>query len=127
MKRLFLLSSICLLCSDLSCQTSSDYSSVTQKTDSFIKNKMKERNIPGVSLAVLNEGKIIFSKNYGFANLEHKSPVTDSTVFQLYSITKSFTAMAIMILVGLRCILPQDLLFILLALFNLLQRSGTVI
>ncbi len=60
---------------------------------------MKSKNIPGLSLAVVREGKIVLAKGYGMANLELSTPANEKTCFLLYSITKSFTAMATMMLV----------------------------
>ena len=47
---------------------------------------------------VTRDGSPIFSKGYGLANIEHQVPNTPQTKFRLGSITKQFTAMAIMIL-----------------------------
>lgn len=69
------------------------------KIDSFVTAEMKSRKIPGISLAVLRNGKIEILKSYGFANLEHQVPVKPETIFQSGSMGKQFTAAAIMILV----------------------------
>jgi len=69
------------------------------RIDNYLQKQMKENNIPGLSLAVVREGKIIFQKGYGTANLELKTPVTPKSVFAIYSISKTFTAIAIMMLV----------------------------
>src|SRR5205823_2982784 len=53
----------------------------------------------GLSLAVTKNGAIVKIKGYGLANLEHDVPVTPDSVFELASLTKSFTATAIMMLV----------------------------
>ena len=60
---------------------------------------MKSKNIPGLSLAVVREGKIVLAKGYGMANLELSTPANEKTCFVIYSITKTFTATATMILV----------------------------
>ncbi|MGH9492143.1 MAG: serine hydrolase, partial [Terriglobales bacterium] len=67
--------------------------------DSYIRAEMKKRRIPGVALAVIKHGKVIKTKGYGFANVELDSPVTADTVFDLASLTKQFTATAILLLV----------------------------
>jgi D-alanyl-D-alanine carboxypeptidase len=71
----------------------------TEKIDSFVREKMKSKNIPGFSLAVVRGGKIILAKGYGMANLELSTPATEKTCFVIYSITKIFTATATMMLV----------------------------
>lgn len=53
---------------------------------------------PGVALAVVKNGELIHSQGYGLANLEWDCPIQPNTVFQLASITKQFTATAIMLL-----------------------------
>jgi len=50
------------------------------------------------SILIAREGKVLFSKGYGMANLEHDVPNTPRTKYRLGSITKQFTAMAILIL-----------------------------
>jgi CubicO group peptidase (beta-lactamase class C family) len=57
-----------------------------------------KEGVPGASVAVIQDGEVIFKKGYGLANLEEKIPVTTSTNFRLASVTKQFTAMCIMIL-----------------------------
>jgi CubicO group peptidase (beta-lactamase class C family) len=67
--------------------------------DAYIKLRMDKEHIPGLSLAVLRDGKLVKLKGYGYANLELRVPATPDTVYQVGSITKQFTATVIMILV----------------------------
>lgn len=53
---------------------------------------------PGASIAVIQNGKMIYSHGYGAANLEHGVPNTPATVFHLASVSKQFTAFAIHLL-----------------------------
>jgi CubicO group peptidase (beta-lactamase class C family) len=53
---------------------------------------------PGAAVLVIRNGKIVHSKGYGMANLDEGRPITPGTSFLLASVTKQFTAMAIMIL-----------------------------
>jgi CubicO group peptidase (beta-lactamase class C family) len=69
------------------------------ETDRYIKAEMRRQQIPGISLAVVRNGKIVILKSYGLANVEHQVRVKPETVFQSGSIGKQFTAAAIMILV----------------------------
>lgn len=55
-------------------------------------------NSPGASVMVIRDGKILLARGYGLANLEEKLPCRPETNFRLASVTKQFTAMAIMIL-----------------------------
>jgi CubicO group peptidase (beta-lactamase class C family) len=54
--------------------------------------------IPGVSVAIVKDGKIVFKKGYGSANLEYNIPNNPSTVFDIASVSKQFTAFAILLL-----------------------------
>jgi CubicO group peptidase (beta-lactamase class C family) len=71
----------------------------TTRVDEFIKTEMEKQKIPGVSLAVVKDGKPLIVKGYGFSNLEHQVPVKPETIFQSGSVGKQFTAMAVMLLV----------------------------
>jgi len=53
---------------------------------------------PGMLVQVAKDGKVLFTGTYGLANVEHQAPVTSGTVFKLASITKQFTAAAILLL-----------------------------
>ena len=52
----------------------------------------------GVAVAIIKDGKIIFKKGYGTANLEFDIPITTKTVFNIASVSKQFTAFAIYLL-----------------------------
>ncbi len=55
-------------------------------------------NEPGASVVVVKDGKVIFRKGYGMANLELGVPVEPDMIFRLGSVTKQFTAVAILML-----------------------------
>jgi CubicO group peptidase (beta-lactamase class C family) len=71
----------------------------TEKIDAFVEAQMHKRHIPGVSVAIVRDGKTLLAKGYGLANVELQSPATEETVYQLASVTKPFTATAVMRLV----------------------------
>jgi len=54
---------------------------------------------PGASVMVIRRGKVVVAKGYGLANLEDKTPCRPDTNFRLASVTKQFTAMAVLMLV----------------------------
>lgn len=53
---------------------------------------------PGVAVAVLKEGEVVFKQGYGMANLEYGIPITPSTVFHVASVSKQFTTFAVVLL-----------------------------
>lgn len=67
--------------------------------DKIVARRIAETRTPGMAVAVIVDGKVVHKKGYGLANLETQSKVTERTVFNLASITKSFTALAAMKLV----------------------------
>lgn len=69
------------------------------KIDKFLEAERVKRNIPGMSVAIVRNGKIIKSKGYGLANIELKVPASPDTVYKIASISKPIIAVAIMKLV----------------------------
>ena len=67
-------------------------------TDAYLETQMRAQQIPGVSLAVFKHGVPIYVKSYGVATLEHAVPAKPETLFQIGSIGKQFTAVALMLL-----------------------------
>jgi CubicO group peptidase (beta-lactamase class C family) len=66
--------------------------------DEFVKDALTEYRIPGLALALVESNKVIYLKGYGIADPTGR-PVTPQTPFYLASVTKSFTAMAVLQLV----------------------------
>lgn len=64
--------------------------------DPLFEEKMKKFNVNGSSFVVVHDGKVVVNKGYGYADKEKKIPVTKDTVFQIGSVTKTFTALAVM-------------------------------
>ncbi|MGZ6135762.1 MAG: serine hydrolase domain-containing protein, partial [Myxococcaceae bacterium] len=67
--------------------------------DRYLTREMKRLHLPGLSLAIVRDGRVIKARGYGLANLELKAPATTSTVYEIGSNTKQFTAAAILLLV----------------------------
>jgi uncharacterized protein (TIGR02246 family) len=65
--------------------------------DPIFAAQMPQLGIPGAVIAVVKDGKIIFAKGYGVADVDKKTPVVaDKTIFRIGSISKVFTALAVM-------------------------------
>lgn len=65
-----------------------------EENDKYIQRVMDRYGLPGVSMAVVKDDKVIHRKNFGYANLEHRVPVTDKSIFRAYSTTKLFVAVS---------------------------------
>jgi CubicO group peptidase (beta-lactamase class C family) len=68
------------------------------KVDDFVKAEMQKQRIPGLSIAVVKEGKIVKAEGYGLANVEHQVPARPETVYKIASVSKQFLATGIMLL-----------------------------
>lgn len=68
------------------------------RIDQLMKAVIREDG-PGASIAVARDGKIIYSKGFGHANLEYDIPNTSQTIFHVASVSKQFTAFSIAMLV----------------------------
>ena len=67
------------------------------RMDQIVQSYAANRKFMGTAL-VARDGQVLFSKGYGFANLEWKIPNTPDTKFRLGSVTKQFTAASILLL-----------------------------
>ena len=67
--------------------------------DSYVESQVASRHLPGLSRGVVRDGKVVFARGYGMANLELSVPATPETVYELASVSKQFTATAVMMLV----------------------------
>ncbi len=70
---------------------------ITLKIDKFLAKTVKE-NEPGLAILVTKDSRVVYRKGYGLANLENETPVKGDTIFYTASVSKQFTAMAIMML-----------------------------
>ena len=69
------------------------------KVDDYVKTEMQKQHIPGLSLAVIRDGKIIKAEGYGLANVELNVPARAETVYKIGSVSKQFIATGIMLLI----------------------------
>lgn len=68
--------------------------------DGLLAGLMAERRIPGAVVAVVHDGKLVFARGYGVANLESGAPIDPATtLFRVASVSKLFTTTAVMQLV----------------------------
>jgi CubicO group peptidase (beta-lactamase class C family) len=82
--------------------TSEDFTANDLETflDQFIPNQLESNHIPGAAIAVVKDGQLLFTKGYGYADLENDTlVVADKTLFRTGSVAKLFTWTAVMQLV----------------------------
>src|SRR5712691_2475344 len=70
--------------------------SAIQVFDAWVARTAADREQPAVSIGLVHDQELIWSKGYGFADLEKKTPATPSTAYRIASISKLFTATAIL-------------------------------
>jgi CubicO group peptidase (beta-lactamase class C family) len=69
------------------------------KVDDYVQAQMREQQIPGLSIAVVQDGKVVKAQGYGLANVELNVAATPETLYQSGSIGKQFTATLVMMLI----------------------------
>lgn len=72
---------------------------LSKKIDDFVLQRMTLGKVPGLSLVIVQGGKVVYAKGYGYANLESKTPMTERTLVPIGSTGKGMTALAVMQLV----------------------------
>jgi D-alanyl-D-alanine carboxypeptidase len=70
-----------------------------ERIEIWIQDYMQSYSIPGLSLAVVRKGQVVKAGGYGLANVELDAPATPTSVYQIQSMTKSFVASGLMVLV----------------------------
>lgn len=77
-------------------QTAGGKTITSDQLDRFIKEKMQELNMPGLSVAVINDAQIVYHRALGVKHVETREPVTHETLFEGASVTKSLFAYLVM-------------------------------
>jgi len=73
---------------------------VIRRFEEFVFNCMSKTYLPGMSVAIVKDRELVYSKGFGFRNKEYGFRATPNTLYGIGSVTKSFTALSIMQLVG---------------------------
>ncbi len=77
-------------------QTASDYSKQLSEIEAKIEKRRQELGIPGMSLVIVKDDKVIYSKGLGYKDFEKKIAATPDTQFAIGSATKAFTALSVL-------------------------------
>lgn len=63
-----------------------------QRLDAFIQHTMDSLQIPGLSIALINDKQVVYQRAFGVTNLESREPVTEQTLFEAASLSKPIFA-----------------------------------
>ena len=70
-----------------------------QMVGKAVQGFIRDKRIAGASVMISRKGKIVYAGNFGLRDIEKKKPMTEDTIFRVYSMTKAVTSVAAMILV----------------------------
>ena len=90
---LFLLMSFHLL--PLMGQPAANSTALNKDIDAYVNDVMATFGIPGVALAVIKDGTVAHKQYYGYANLEHRVPMSEESIFRVYSLTKPVVSVGV--------------------------------
>lgn len=88
---------VCVSTSNLRAFQAYTHTELTDKVDELFK-QWNKKDSPGAALGIFKDGRIIYARGYGMANLEYNIPITSQSVFRVGSVSKQFTAMCIALL-----------------------------
>ncbi|MCY2984518.1 MAG: serine hydrolase [Planctomycetota bacterium] len=94
------------------------------EADRLIEGFLAKHQVPGASVAITNASKILYSKGFGFADVESNSQVTPSSLFRIASLSKPITAVAILQLVELGKLKLEDKVFSILGFSPEIEAAG---
>ncbi len=104
-----------------------DYKEALRIIDVWLNAQRDFDRLPGISVAIVNDQNIIFSKGYGFADVEKKVPMQPETICSICSISKLFTSVAVMQLWEQGKLRLDDSISSLLPGFNLKQQYAETV
>lgn len=80
-------------------RASGNKSALKERLDKLVEAQVSKLNVPGYAITVIYKGETVLQKGYGFSNIESHQHPSPETVFGLASITKTFTGLALLMLV----------------------------
>ena len=98
-RRHFLRTGLGLLAASATQSRAAETVTVAQAFDAEMAAFMQPRGVPGGALAVVKDRRLVYAQGYGLADRERKLPVAAESLFRIASITKPFTAVAVLQLV----------------------------
>jgi CubicO group peptidase (beta-lactamase class C family) len=100
MRRATALTCVAVLALSSSTGAAADALRFTQRLEPLVLRLMRDQSLPGLAVGVVVDGELVYAKGFGRMNLDRQGdPVTTSSLFHMASVTKTFTATAVMQLV----------------------------
>lgn len=99
MPRLRSLALLLLLPAVAVAQTPPEYAPVVKQLSALIDQQVKDKNLPALSIALVDDQKLVWSAGFGFRDAKKTQPATADTVYRVGSVSKLFTDVAVMRLV----------------------------
>lgn len=96
MKKIITILSVFIMSLNLQLQAQIKFNHLT--IDEYVQQAMERWQVPGMSLAIIKDGKIVHLKGYGIREIGKSEPVDENTIFAIASNTKAFTGTALAIL-----------------------------
>jgi CubicO group peptidase (beta-lactamase class C family) len=107
MKRIFIFLTILLICfSDLAISQNSNI--LKGKVENIIEKYRDSLRLVGMSVSIIQNNEVVFKKSYGYANIELNVPMTDSSVYRVWSVSKQFCAVSVIRLEKQGLLKPDD-------------------
>lgn len=75
------------------------FSSAIESIDSAVRYECEQKQLPAFSIAIVEQGRLVWSKGYGYQDAEQSVPVSSKSIYRVGSVSKLFTDLAIMQLV----------------------------
>ena len=98
---------VAVICDATRAEVTDDADRLALQVDAMFA-KYDKRDVPGCALGVIQDGKLIYSKGFGSANLDDEVAITPQTSFDVASVTKSFTSVCLALLMDQGKLRPED-------------------
>src|SRR5262245_62095105 len=72
------------------------YEAAVAALDDFVKRQVADKNLPALSVALVDDQQLVWARGYGFQDRAGKTPATAETVYRVGSVSKLFTDLAVM-------------------------------
>jgi serine beta-lactamase-like protein LACTB len=95
----FVLLAVAWVQADATVAPAKGYEEAAKQLDAFISREIKDKDLPALSIALVDDQRIVWAKGFGFADPASKTPATADTVYRVGSVSKLFTDLAVMQLV----------------------------